>query len=133
MHPQGFGEGFELHPARAVHQLGNAVPPPLVAMVAAPLLACCGLAPLAAVLEPAAAAAGGESVPGGERGVPGGGESVPGGEESIPGGGESVPGEAWGWGVAQELLLDAAPRDGRRDDLAALLRVAELLPNGDDL
>jgi hypothetical protein len=90
---QGFAETWRLHPQRAYNLLGNAVPPPLVAMVAAPLLYCCGIMPHLNI------------------------------DDSRNGTGSSSIAKCeaqtcweWGWQVARQLLLDATPVDGRRRD-----------------
>jgi DNA-cytosine methyltransferase len=93
---QGFAESWRLHPQRSYNLLGNAVPPPLVALVAAPLLICCGVQPKNCS-----------------------------GSVGFIGEVEDMSRE-WGWRVASTLLLDAAPVDGqRRDALLRLLSNAE--------
>jgi DNA (cytosine-5)-methyltransferase 1 len=89
---QGFAESWRLHPQRSYNLLGNAVPPPLVAMVAAPLLCCCGVQ----------APCSGGSISSGGCG---------GNSSNLPDGWE------WGWQIACKLLLEAAPVDGQRRDL----------------
>jgi DNA (cytosine-5)-methyltransferase 1 len=93
---QGFPETWRLHPQRSYNLLGNAVPPPLVAMVVAPLLICCGIRPIDCS---------------GCAGEIGTGSSFD---------GAAPVGWAWGWQIASKLLLEAAPVDGQRRD--ALLR-----------
>jgi DNA-cytosine methyltransferase len=89
---QGFPESWCLHPQRSYNLLGNAVPPPMVAMVAAPLLVCCGVRP-----------------------VDFGGSCESDGTKNIVDG--TIPaGWKWGWQIASKLLLDAAPVDGQRRD-----------------
>ena len=91
---QGFSEAWKLHPQRAYSLFGNAIPPPVVAMVAAPMLRCCGLLPPAAVEVGRARTCSANRAP-----------------------------EGWevGWAVARQLLLEAAPRDGgRREALRRL-------------
>ena len=86
---QGFAESWRLHPQRSYHLLGNAVPPPLVAMIAAPLLICCGVQPNCS--------------------------SVGGGISSSSSVHDCIPvGWEWGWQTASKLLLEAAPADGQR-------------------
>ena len=83
---QGFAETWRLHPQRSYNLFGNAVPPPLVAMIAAPLLICCSV-------DPMDCSSSGES---GSCGI------------KIPVGWE------WGWRIATKLLLEASPVDGER-------------------
>ena len=68
---QGFPESFQLCHERAYHMIGNAVAPPVIAMIAASLLQ---------MLE----------------------------------GLELDTDPDWGWKIAQEMLLDAAPNDARK-------------------
>jgi len=67
---QGFPETFQLCPQRSYHMIGNAVAPPVIAMIAAPLIQLIGIA--------------------------------------------SNQDVKWGWNVTKEMLLEAAPNDGRR-------------------
>jgi DNA (cytosine-5)-methyltransferase 1 len=97
---QGFSETWRLHPQRSYNLLGNAVPPPLVALLAAPLLICCGVQP----------------------------KDCSGSDGFICDNDDMS--WVWGWRVASALLLDAAPVDGqRRDALLRLLSSAEA-PSG---
>jgi DNA (cytosine-5)-methyltransferase 1 len=90
---QGFPESWRLHPQRSYNLLGNAVPPPLVAMLAGPLLVCCGIRPFNL------------------SGISCESDRIP----CIVDG--AVPfGWQWGWRVASKLLLEAAPVDGQRRD-----------------
>eukprot|EP00980_Cylindrotheca_fusiformis_P014807 scaffold4026_cov117-Cylindrotheca_fusiformis.AAC.42 len=79
---QGFPESFQLCPQRAHHMIGNAVSPPVIAMIAAPLLEYAGLC--------------------------------------------SGPQKNWGWEIAKQILLDAAPNDARREALNEKLSCIEL-------
>lgn len=89
---QGFPESWHLHPQRSYNLLGNAVPPPLVAMVAAPLLLCCGIQP-----------------------VDCGGDCESDGTSDIARG-INPDGWKWGWRTASKLLLQSSPVDGQRRD-----------------
>lgn len=93
---QGFAETWLLHPQRSYNLLGNAVPPPLVAMIAAPLLICFGVQPMDCS----------------DFGVCG--------NDSNSVRDTMAVGWEWGWQIASKLLLEAAPVDGQRRD--ALLR-----------
>lgn len=82
---QGFPESFQLCHQRAYHMIGNAVAPPLIAMIVAPLLQDLGLSPSS------------------HR------------QDSM-----------WKWSVTQELLLEAAPNDDRREKLRRQLESCNL-------
>ena len=103
---QGFGEDWALHRERPYHLLGNAVAPPVVAMVAAGVLCRCGIVPPDGHHNAAEAGAAGAFA-------------------HIYMDRPAPAGWGWGWAVARCLLLDASPDDGRRAALRALLAAPE--------
>ena len=98
----GFPESFVLSRDGAHRMLGNAVCPPVVAYLAAPLLGHVGLGP--------------------PRG--GGGGDGAGGSGEGGGGGEG--GCCWGWNAAKSLLVEASPDDLRREELVEKLRTVSI-------
>mmetsp|Transcript_24182 Transcript_24182/g.37295 ORF Transcript_24182/g.37295 Transcript_24182/m.37295 type:complete len:574 (-) Transcript_24182:1910-3631(-) len=107
---QGFPETFLLCQERPYHLLGNAVAPPVIALLAAPLLVCSK--GINAVVPPEFRTT-----------------STQREESSSLLSLDSPPplqdphqvAWNWGWSVCQELLLEASPNDQRRLDLKALL------------
>jgi DNA (cytosine-5)-methyltransferase 1 len=93
---QGFPESFRLCTKRAYHMIGNAVAPPVIVMIAAPLLQFVHL-----------------GVGGGSGGSSDDDDDHDHDETS----------RDWGWTVAQSLLLEASPDDSRRKELERKLRL----------
>ena len=84
---QGFPETFVLCKERPYHLIGNAVAPPMIAMITAPILSRIGV------------------------------HANPVGDNDDNQKDSSTYTNEWGWSVAKDMLLEACPNDKRRVDL----------------